>query len=157
MDFVSDSLADGRRYRVLNVVDDFTRLSVALKVGLSLPAERVIEALSEAIDEYGPPRTIVVDNGPEFRSKKLDQWAYERGLQLHFIDPGKPIQNCFVESFNGRFRDEHLNENWFVSVKQAQEAAEEWQEDYNAVRPHTSLKKRTPLEYASLVENQLAV
>lgn len=115
MDFMSDCLADGRSIRLFNVIDDCTRMSVAMEVDLSLPAERVCRVLDRAAARRGWPKAIVVDNGPEFTSKALDQWAWERGIHLHFIQPGKPVQNAFVESFNGSVRSECLNQNWFLA------------------------------------------
>ena len=139
MDFVSDSLMSGRAIRALNVVDDCTRVCVAIEVDFSLPGERVARVLDRAAARYGWPETIVMDNGPEFRSRALDQWAWERGVTLHFIQPGKPIQNAFVESFNGKLRQECLNESWFTSLDDARRTIEAWRQDYNQVRPHQSL------------------
>ena len=147
MDFVSDTLADGRSLRTLNVVDDCTRTCVAIEVDVSLPGERVCRTLDRAAARYGWPGTIVMDNGPEFTGKALDQWAYERGVKLHFIHPGKPVQNAFAESFNGRFRDECLNENWFTGLGHARRVIADWREDYNTRRPHSSLGGMTPEEY----------
>lgn len=146
MDFVHDSLADGRHFRTLNVVDDCTRLCVAIEVDLSLSGERVGRVLDAAAARTGWPEVIVMDNGPEFTGKALDQWAWERGVKLHFIDPGKPVQNAFVESFNGKFREECLNETWFRSLQHAREVIATWREDYNCVRPHKSLGWKTPAE-----------
>lgn len=148
MDFVHDALHDGRRIRLLNVVDDCTRESLAIEVNTSLPGTRVIEVLERLADLRGLPRTIVADNGPEFAGRALDLWAHGRGLTIDFIRPGKPVDNAFVESFNGRLRDECLNENWFQSLREAREVIEAWREDYNDVRPHRSLGGRTPSEYA---------
>ena len=146
MDFMSDSLAEGRSFRVLNVVDDCTRLAVAMEVAHSISGEHVGRVLDRAAARYGWPETIVVDNGPEFTSKALDQWAWARGIQLHFIQPGRPVQNAFVESFNGRVRDECLNGNWFTSLGHARAVISAWHKDYNHVRPHQSLGGRTPAE-----------
>ena len=148
MDFVHDALHDGRRIRLLNVVDDCTRESLAIEVDTSLPGLRVIEVLERLADLRGLPRTIVADNGPEFAGRALDLWAHDRGLTIDFIRPGKPVDNAFVESFNGRLRDECLNENWFQSLREARDVIEAWREDYNTVRPHRSLGGRTPSEYA---------
>lgn len=149
MDFVSDSLADGRRLRVLNVVDDFTREALIMEVDTSISGLRVARLLEElGMDRGAYPRAIVCDNGPEFVSHTLDQWAEEHGVKLEFIQPGKPVQNCFVESFNGRFRDECLNENWFVSLEEARSIIVTWQAEYNEVREHGSLGGRTPSEFA---------
>ena len=149
MDFVSDALGDGRKFRSLTLVDDFTRESPAIEVDVSLPGERVVRVLDHVAAERGYPKTIVCDNGPEFRSEMLDQWAHRHQVQLAFIEPGKPVQNAFIESFNGKLRDECLNENWFVSLYDAQETIEAWRVDYNALRPHSALDERTPDEFAS--------
>jgi len=146
MDFLQDGLADGRRLRVLTLVDDYSRECLALEVGTSLPGARVVQVLEQVINFRGTPETIVVDNGPEFAGKALDAWAYERGVGLHFIEPGKPVQNAYIESFNGKFRDECLNEHWFSSVVEAEAIVEAWRRDYNTVRPHSSLGYRTPEE-----------
>ncbi len=147
MDFVSDSLFDGRQIRVLNVVDDCTRMSVAMEVGQSLSGQHVARVLDRAAARYGWPESIVTDNGPEFTSKALDQWAWERGVHLHFIQPGKPVQNAFIESMNGKFRAECLDQNWFTSLDDARRTVATRREDYNRVRPHTSLGGMTPEEY----------
>jgi len=147
MDFMSDSLYSGRRFRTLNVVDDFTRECLCIEADFSLPGPRVTRTLDRLIWTFGKPREIVVDNGPEFRSKHTQKWAEEHGIYLHFIDPGKPIQNAFVESFNGKFRDECLNDNWFVDIQEAQEITERWRTDYNTERPHSSLNYSTPADF----------
>jgi putative transposase len=149
MDFISDALTNGRRFRGLVVVDDFTRECVALEVDTSLPATRVIEALETVACERGLPKRIVVDNGPEFAGRTLDAWAHRRGIELHFIQPGKPVQNAFVESLNGKLRDECLNAHWFTTLVEARSVIEEWREDYNHARPHQSLGHQTPAEYAA--------
>ncbi|MDB4874432.1 MAG: ISDet2, transposase orfB, partial [Gemmatimonadetes bacterium] len=118
------------------------------EVDTSLPGERVVRVLERLATTRGLPRAIVCDNGPEFRGEALDRWADRRGVALQFIQPGKPIQNAFAESFNGRFRDECLNESWFVSVLDAQQTIEAWRIDYNVTRPHTGLADRTPEEFA---------
>jgi putative transposase len=148
MDFMSDSLADGRCFRVLNVVDDATRQALATEVDCSLPGARVARVLERLVSERGRPRRIVVDNGPEFTSRALDLWAYEAGVEFVFIRPGKPIENCFVESFNGKMRDECLNAHWFTSLAEARRVIELWRLDYNHVRPHSSLGGLTPVEFA---------
>jgi putative transposase len=147
LDFVSDALAWGRRIRLLAVIDVFTRECLAIEVDTSLPAERVTRVLGRIVGERGVPQEIQLDNGPELTSRVLDQWAYERGVELRFIEPGKPVQNAFIESFNGRLRDECLNEHWFVSLGDARRLVEAWRLDYNRVRPHSSLANRTPEEY----------
>lgn len=148
MDFVSDALGDGRKFRALTIVDDFTRESPAIEVDFSLPGERLVRVLDQLAFTRGLPKTIVLDNGPEFRGETLDQWADARGVALQFIEPGKPVQNAFAESFNGRLRDECLNQSWFVSLTDAQETIEAWRVDYNVVRPHSGLADRTPEEFA---------
>ena len=152
MDFVTDSLADGRRFRCLTIVDDYTRESPAIEVDTSIPAERVIEVLERVGKERGAfPKAIVMDNGPEFISRALDQWAYARGVQLIHIEPGKPVQNAFIESFNGTFRDECLNQHWFTSLRDARQTIEAYRVEYNTRRPHSSLGYRTPVEYLELL------
>jgi putative transposase len=147
IDFVSDSLSDGRKFRCLTIVDDFSRESPLVHVDRSIPGHRVAQILDELGGGRGLPETIVCDNGPEFTSASLDWWANERGVKLAFIRPGKPVENAFIESFNGKFRDECLNENWFVSLDDAKEKIEAWRKDYNRNRPHSSLGNKTPYEF----------
>ena len=148
LDFVSDALFWGRKIRMLTVVDAFTRESLAIEVDTSLSGVRVARVLDRVIGERGQaPEEIVLDNGPELTSKALDQWAYEQGVALHFIEPGKPVQNAFIESFNGRLRDECLNEHWFLSLPDARRIVEEWRIDYNRERPHSSLGNLSPEEF----------
>jgi len=154
MDFTADSLASGRGFRTLNVVDDFTRECVAIEVDTSIPGERVARVLERVIGQRECPKTIVVDNGPEFTSRALDAWAYGRGIELDFIEPGKPVENCFVESFNGKFRDECLSAHWFRDLVDARREIELWRQDYNRVRPHSALGSLTPREYARQRELQ---
>jgi putative transposase len=149
MDFMVDTLADGRGFRTLNIVDDFTRECLAIEVDRSLPGLRVVRVLERLLATVGLPDIIVVDNGPEFSGRTLDTWTYTHGVQLRFIRPGKPIENAFVESFNGKFRDECLNEHWFASVAEAQTLIEAWRVDYNTVRPHSALRKATPEQFAN--------
>jgi putative transposase len=146
LDFVSDALAWGRRIRLLAVVDAVTREALAIEVDTSLPGERVVRVLEQLATDRGVPNAIVLDNGPELTGRALDQWAYGRGVQLRFIQPGKPVQNAFAESFVGRLRDECLNEHWFTSLADARRIVEAWRRDYNAVRPHSGLGYRTPIE-----------
>jgi putative transposase len=150
MDFVSDSVVTGRRFRALTVVDNFSRECPVIEVDTSLGGARVVGVLERLSETRGLPEVITVDNGPEFVGKALDEWAYRRGVKLNFIRPGKPIENAFAESFNGRLRDECLNTNWFINLKQAREIIENWREDYNQVRPHSSLNNLTPAEYANI-------
>jgi len=151
MDFMRDTLADGRVFRTLNVVDDATRECLSIEVDTSLSGHRTGRVLDRVAQERGRyPDRIVLDNGPECTSKALDQWAYEHDVTLAFIRPGKPIENCFVESFNGRFRDECLNLHWFLSLHDARRRIEAWRVDYNEVRPHSSLGDQTPREFAQV-------
>ena len=144
------TLADGRPFRTLNIVDDFTRECLAIEVDRSLPGARVVRVLERLRATIGLPQVIVVDNGPEFAGRTLDAWAYAACVTLRFIRPGRPIENAYVESFNGKFRDECLNEHWFVSMVDAQILIETWRLDYNTVRPHSSLQNRTPDQFAQL-------
>ena len=136
MDFVSDAPADGRVFRTLNLVDDFTRESVAIEVDTSMGGSRVVRVLERLAAQRGLPASIVMDNGPEFTGKALDAWAHASGVKLHFIRPGKPVENAYAESFNGRFRDECLNENWFTNLLDARTTIETWRRHYNEERPH---------------------
>jgi putative transposase len=148
LDFLSDSLADGRRFRILTIVDSVSRVSPAIAVGTSLTGERVVTLLDRLRSTVGVPRRIAIDNGPEFISKALDAWAYQHGVQLEFSRPGKPTGNAFVESFNGRFRDECLNQHWFASLEEACQTVEAWRIEYNMVRPHRALGQQTPAAWA---------
>jgi putative transposase len=149
MDFLTDRLADGRRFRVLTLVDHVSRVSPAVAVDVSISGARVAEVLESAAHVYGLPERICVDNGPEFISKALDAWAYRRGVALVFSRPGKPTDNAVIEAFNSRFRDECLNVHWFATVEEARQIIEAWRVDYNAVRPHGALQQRTPAEFAA--------
>ena len=149
MDFMRDTLADGRPFRVWTIVDDATRECPLLLVDRSLPARRVVDALDAMLMVRAAPRAIVCDNGPEFVSQALDQWAAARGITLDFIRPGHPVENCFIESFNGRLRDECLNAQHFTTLADARAAIEAWRVEYNTERPLGSLGKRTPAEYAA--------
>jgi putative transposase len=149
MDFVADGLGDGRKFRSLNIVDDYSRECVAAEVDTSIPGARVVRVLEQLREQRGLPQVLVTDNGPEFAGQALDVWAYQRGVKLHFIEPGKPIQNAFVESFNGKMRDECLNEHWFGTVAGARQTMEAWRRDYNEVRPHSALGNRTPQEFTA--------
>lgn len=151
MDFVSDSLAGGRRLRALTVLDQWSRESLAIEVDASLTGARVTRVLQRLrVIRGGLPPVIQTDNGPEFTSRALDRWAYESGVRIQFIEPGKPIQNAFIESFNGRLREECLNEQVFVSLDDARHKIEAWRQDYNRVRTHSALGNRTPEEFARL-------
>lgn len=148
MDFVRDTLGDGRAFRSLTIVDDCTRESLAIEVDGSLPGARVVAVLNRLRHTRGLPQAIVCDNGPEFTGATLGAWAFEHAVMLDFIDPGKPTQNAFIERFNGTFREECLNEHWFVSLADAQQTIEAWRVAYNTERPHSRLRDRTPSEFA---------
>jgi putative transposase len=149
MDFTHDALVSGRKFRTLNLMDGYTRQALAIEVDTSLPGARVVRVLERLRLEHGAPERIQVDNGPEFISQVVDQWAYEHGVALHFIRPGKPTDNGRIESFNGKFRDECLRQFWFVNLVEARERIEAWRIDYNQVRPHSSLGYQTPQEFAA--------
>ena len=148
MDFVSDALFDGRRFRGLTVVDNFTRECLAIEVGQSLKGDDVVAVLERLRIKRGSPQRIQADNGPEFVSIVLDRWAYDHGITIDFSRPGKPTDNPFIESFNGSFRDECLNAHWFLSLEDAREKVESWRMDYNHFRPHTSIGDAAPAVFA---------
>lgn len=150
LDFTEDALASGRKFRTANVKDDCTRECPAIEVDFSLPAARVVAMLERAGAARGWPELLVVDNGSELRGRVLEAWAWRRGVKLFFIDRGKPVQNAYIESFNGRFREECLNLHWFTSLDEARRIIEAWRIDYNEQRPHSSLKYRTPVEFAAM-------
>jgi putative transposase len=147
LDFVTDALASGRRFRTLNITDDFSREAPAIEVDTSLGGVRVARVLDRLKVERGLPPQIRSDNGPEFISKAVEQWAYKNGVEWCFIEPGKPIENAYIESFNAHFRDECLNENWFTDLGDARQKIEAWRQDYNRQRPHSALGYRTPEEF----------
>jgi putative transposase len=151
VDFVSDQLATGRRLRVFNVVDDFTRECVLQIVDFSISGERLCRELDRLADTRPLPRTIVCDNGPELTSKAMFLWSQRVGLKLHFIQPGKPTQNSFVESFNGKFREYCLDLHWFTSLEDAREHIERWRTHHNHVRPHRSIGRQPPAVFAASV------
>jgi len=153
MDFVCDSTSTGRRFRALAIVDDYSRECPVLEVNSSIPGARVVDVLDRLAEMRGLPEVITMDNGPEFASRTLDEWAYRRGVKLNFIRPGKPVENAYAESFIGRLRDECLNENWFSSVREARDIIEAWRRDYNEVRPHSSLDNLSPMEFMELGRN----
>jgi len=156
MDYTHDELASGRKFRTLNLMDGYTREALAIEVDTSLPGLRVVRVLEQLRERRGTPAAIQVDNGTEFTSRVVDQWAYQQGVALHFIERGKPTQNAFIESFNGKFRDECLNQNWFVDLRDAQDQIEAWRVDYNTVRPHSSLRYLTPEEFAATAAERAA-
>jgi putative transposase len=149
MDFVAARLIDGRSFRVLTAVDQFTRECVLLLADSSLTGNKVALALSQAIAERGTPVSITVDNGTEFASKAMDVWAYQYGVQLDFIRPGRPTENGYIESFNGRLRDECLNVEVFFTLADVRDKLEHWRQDYNQVRPHSSLRDSAPAFFAA--------
>jgi len=148
MDFVLDYFANGRRFRVLTIKDLFTHESIMLHVDLSITGAYVARALGYLKITRGLPKAIICDNGPEFISRAMDQWAFASGVELRFIQPGKPIQNAFIESFNGKFRRECLDQNWFTDLSDARAKIEEWRTEYNNDRPNKPLGKLTPAEFA---------
>jgi putative transposase len=149
MDFMADSLHDGRRFRVLTLVDHVSRVSPAIEVGSSITGKRVVAVLEKVAKTHGLPQVITTDNGTEFTCRAVDEWAHRNGVKLDFIRPGKPIENAYIESFNGRLRQECLEQHRFVSMEDAKEKIEAWRIDYNEHRPHTALGNQTPLEYAA--------
>jgi putative transposase len=148
LDFLQDTPASGRKLRVLSVIDVFTREALALEVDTSLPGSRVVRVLERLCAQREQPAQLVLDNGPELISRVLETWAHQHAVILHFIDPGKPIQNAHCESFHGRLRDECLNEHWFLGLGDARRNVETWRQDYNQVRPHSALGYQTPVEFA---------
>ncbi len=149
LDFTEDCLASGRKFRTANLKDDRTRECPVIAVDFSLPGQRVVAMLEDAAAARGYPDMLVVDNGPELRGRDLDRWAHGHGVKLFFIDPGKPMQNASIESFNGRFREECLDPCWFTSLAEARRVIEAWRVDDNEHRPHTSLRMATPAAFAA--------
>lgn len=158
MDFVSDALFDGRKFRTLTVVDNFSRECLSIRVGQSLKGTDVVQTLEYLKQEKGiVPQRIQTDNGSEFISKEVDRWAYENKVTMAYSRPGKPTDNPFVESFNGSFRDECLNAHWFLSLEDAKEKIEAWRTEYNEFRPHSSLDHLTPAEFIETIKNKAVV
>jgi len=155
MDFVMDSLANGRRLKVLTVVDDCTKETVDLVADFGISGHYVTRILDQVARFRGYPKAVRTDQGPEFTGKALDQWAYQNGVQLKLIQPGKPTQNAFIESFNGKFRDECLNEHWFHTLDHARVIINQWRKDYNECRPHSMLGYKTPAEMAEILRNHM--
>ena len=149
MDFVMDALATGRRIKCLTCVDDFTKECLTVTIALGISGVQVTRILDSIALFRGYPVTIRTDQGPEFTCRALEQWAYEHGVELRLIQPGKPTQNGFIESVNGRFRDECLNEHWFSDIGHARRIIDEWRRDYNECRPHSTLNYLTPLAFAA--------
>lgn len=154
MDFVHDQLADGRPFRVLTIVDQWSRWSPTLECRFRFTGQDVAAVLDRIIGAGPAPRSITVDHGTEFMSRALEDWAYQRGVQLDFIRPGKPVENAHIESFNGRLRDECLNVQQFFSLADAQAKLNRWRDDYNQRRPHGSLGHLTPMEFATQRQNK---
>lgn len=155
MDFVSDALFDGRKFRALTIVDNFSRECLAIVTGQSLKGSDVVSALEQIQAQRGiSPQRIQTDNGSEFTSKEVDRWAYENNVTMDYSRPGKPTDNPFIESFNGSFRDECLNAHWFLSLQDATEKIEAWRIEYNEFRPHSSLGDKTPAEFIDWWKNQ---
>jgi putative transposase len=150
MDFMSDSLVTGRKIRVLNVMDDYNREALCIEADTSLPAERVIRILEDLLDWRGKPAQIRVDNGPEFTSSVFADWCSSKGIKIKYIQPGKPMQNGFIERFNRSYREEVLDAFLFYDLDQVRLLSEEWMEDYNNKRPHESLNGLTPKKYSEL-------
>jgi len=149
MDFVSDQLADGRVFRMLVIMDVFSRECLALEIDTSINGRRVARVLDRLKEQRGLPAVIGTDNGPEFRSRHMDQWAYENGVKLHFIKPGTPTQNAYIESLNSQIRKRLLDTRWFASLAEVRYWAEEWRTTYNTIQRHGSLNKKTPEEFAA--------
>jgi putative transposase len=145
MDFVHDQLVTGRKLRVLTVVDTFSRFSPVVDPRFSYKGENVVRTLDQACKIFGCPKSIRADNGPEFVSRDLDLWAYQNDVILDFSRPGKPTDNAFIESFNGKFRAECLNAHWFLSLDDARSKLEDWRRDYNEVRPHSAIGYKAPI------------
>ena len=155
MDFVMDSLANGRRLKVLTVVDDCTKEAVNLVADFGISGHYVTRILDQVARFLGYPKAVRTDQGPKFTGRALDQWAYQHGVQLKLIQPGKPTQNAFIESFNGKFRDECLNEYWFHTLDHARVIINQWRKDYNECRPHSMLGYKTPAEMAEILRNHV--
>lgn len=151
LDFVSDAFTDGRRFRILTVIDDFTKENVVLVADISISGLRVTRELDRVIAECARPKTIVSDNGTEFTSMAILKWVQGVGVDWHYIAPGKPTQNAFIESFNGKLRDECLNETLFSSLPDAKQELANWREDYNTCRPRSSISNLTPKEFADKI------
>lgn len=152
MDFMSDVLTSKRKFRTLNIMDDYNRQAIAVEAGHSMPAVRVTQVLEQTIREQGKPMTIRVDNGPEFISKEFREWCQGKGITIQYTQPGRPMQNGYIERFNRTFRENILDAYLFEDLQQVQILAEEWMEDYNYKRPHEALKGQTPMQYKQEAE-----
>lgn len=157
MDFVHDQLASGRRFRCLTLVDDFTRQCLALHVDTSIGGETVVAVIEKLAHTHGLPKVITTDNGSEFTGKALHLWAQRNGVHLNHIQPGKPMQNGFIESFNGTFRDDCLNQHWFSSIPEARLLINHWRDEYNQIRPHSSIGRVPPDTFALNFLNQQTI
>ena len=155
MDFVADQTFDGQRLRILTIVDNFSRVSPAIGVRRKYTGYDVVRTLEDATRRHGMPGTIRLDNGPEFISKELDLWAYANQVTLDFSRPGKPTDNAFAEAFNARFRQECLNQHWFLTLADARQKIEDWRFEYNHFRPHSALGQKTPREYVKHIEESV--
>jgi putative transposase len=155
LDFMSDALEDGRRFRILGVMDQYGRPCLDLTADTSISGKRVARELDRLVERYGKPAIIVSDNGTEFTSKAILQWGADNNVQWHYITPGKPSENGFTESLNGKIRDECLNEHVFTSLSHAKEVLENWRQDYNYVRPHSSLNYQTPMEFLGKINGMM--
>ena len=150
LDFMSDALFNGRRFRLLAVMDQYSRECLGIVVDTSLCGQRVVRILNELVQKHGNPKMILSDNGTEFTSKAIVSWAEQKNINWHYITPGKPTENGFTESLNGKIRDECLNQHWFISLEEAKNIIEQWRIDYNSIRPHSSLGYLTPQEFIRL-------
>jgi putative transposase len=153
MDFVADQLTNGKRFRALTIMDVFSREALAIKVDQRLRGEHVVDVCNRLVAQRQAPKRIFVDNGSEFSGRLLDLWAYHHGVRIDFSRPGKPTDNCFIESFNGSLRDECLNVHWFETLEDARAKIEFWRRDYNGSRPHQALKELAPAEFVARIED----
>ncbi len=153
---MKDALSNSRKIKVLIIIDEYSKKCFHVEVDTSITGKRVCEILNRTAFIEGFPEIIMIDNGPEFIGKILDEWAYRRGIKLFFITPGKPVENCYIESFNGKFRDECLNEHWLTSLGHARKEIEDWRVDYNAERPHSSIGYLTPEEFLRKENEKIA-
>lgn len=155
MDFVHDELVDRRKFRTLNIVDDYSKECAAIEVGFSLTGQHIVNVLNKLLFYGRIPKVLTIDNGPELSSRALEFWAYTNKVVLNFIQPGKPTQNAYIESFNGKFRDECLSQHLFLSLEDAKQKIESWRREYNEDRPHSSLNYKTPNEFLKEYNNML--
>jgi putative transposase len=156
MDFVSDALSNGHRFKCLTVADDFSHECVDITADFGIGGQYVTRLLDRAALFRGYPKAVRTDNGPEFTSRAFIGWAQSHGIRHLLIEPGRPMQNGYIESFNGKFRDECLNEHWFQTLRQAQETLATWRRDYNEVRPHSSCDRMPPASFAARHRQQVA-